>query len=64
MKVETFFGVLFLSFDGGTVEAGGRASDSRLDAGGWSGKEKKEQVRAGILMRVQIPKWQLKLTVC
>lgn len=44
MKVKRFSVVLFLSFDVGTVEAGGRASILRLDAGGWSGKEKKEQV--------------------
>ena len=59
VKVQTFF-----SFNGGAVETGGRVSESRLEAGGWSGKEKKKQVRAGILMGVQIPKRQLKLTVC
>ena len=64
VKVETFFGVLFLSFNGGAVETGGRVSVSRLKAGGWSGKGKKKQVRAGILMGVQMPKRQFKLTVC
>ena len=61
MKVETFSVFYFcrLMAAQSRLEA---VLDSRLEVGGWSGKEKK-QVPAGILMGVQTVKRRLKLTV-